>query len=441
MVRTRILCGLIILYSVGTAFAAESAEKVAPFVERATRFLRTSQSDDGSYSSHLGTGITSLVATGLMQNGRSAQDPLIAKSLAYLEQHVREDGGIYQPGSRYRNYETCLAILCFGAANRDSKYDKLLENAEAFVKDLQWDKGEGHDESSTSYGGAGYGKHNRPDLSNTGYLIDALKSLDNDDDDPAMQRALEFVGRCQNLETEHNDTKFAAENPDGGFYYTVAAGGSSQAGETASGGLRSYGSMTYTGLKSMIYAGVGPEDARVKAAYRWAQKNYSLSENPGMGDSGYYYYLHTLAKALDAIGEKEISDAAGVKHDWRQELIATLAQQQLENGSWLNKNERWLESDPNLVTGYVLLTLSFCQDAERSVGKALCGIPCATLERVYPGLASGTETIPYRTLRVRVDVIPPYQRRSAGLPPKPQGQTNLFGRTPAHRARSTKNAS
>ena len=47
-----------------------------------------------------------------------------------------------------------------------------------------------------------------------------------------MQRALVFVSRCQNLETVHNKFKFAALNPDGGFYYTIAAGGSSQAGLT-----------------------------------------------------------------------------------------------------------------------------------------------------------------------------------------------------------------
>ena len=367
MVRTWILLGCLSLISLQVVSAqvistAEPIPKIAPLVERAAQFLATSQSEDGSYSSHLGTGITSLVATGLMHTGRTPQDPLVAQPLAYLEQQVRKGGGIYQLGSRYRNYETCLAILCFGAANRDGKYDELLSNAEAFVKDLQWDGGEGHDESSTSYGGAGYGKHNRPDLSNTSYLVEALQSLGSDAEDPAMQRALAFVSRCQNLETEHNETKFAAKNPDGGFYYTVAAGGSSQAGETASGGLRSYGSMTYAGLKSMIYAGVGPADARVKAAYGWVQKNYSLSVNPGMGDNGYYYYLHTFAKALDAMGEDEIVDAAGVTHDWRKELIAKLAAQQLEDGSWLNSNERWLESDPNLVTGYVLLTLSYCRE-------------------------------------------------------------------------------
>jgi len=335
--------------------------KLAPLVARGIAFLAAEQDEDGSYSSFAGTGVTSLITTALLRNGRSPSDPLIARSLAYLQSQVHDNGGIYQPGSRYRNYETCLAILCLVEANRDGRYDLQLKQAEAFVKDLQWDGDEGHDTSSTSYGGAGYGKHNRPDLSNTNYLVDALKSVGNGPDDPAMQRALAFVSRCQNLETEHNDTKFAAKNPDGGFYYTASAGGSSQAGETANGGLRSYGSMTYAGLKSMIYAGVGPEDPRVKAAYRWVQKHYTIQENPGMGDNGLYYYFHTFAKALDAIGTDEVVDETGVKHDWRQELIDEFARRQQSDGSWLNSNQRWLESDPNLVTGYVLLTLSYCR--------------------------------------------------------------------------------
>jgi squalene-hopene/tetraprenyl-beta-curcumene cyclase len=349
--------------------AEESTAKLAPLVERGIAFLAGAQDEDGSYSSFAGTGITSLITTALLRHGRGPSDPQIARSLKYLQTQVKRDGGIYQKGSLYRNYETCLAILCFSAANRDGSYDEILKRAEAFIKDIQWDGGEGHDPSSTSYGGAGYGKHNRPDLSNTTFLIAALKTVGNGPDDPAMQRALAFVSRCQNLETEHNETKFATKNPDGGFYYTIAAGGSSQAGETASGGLRSYGSMTYAGLKSMIYAGVGPEDPRVKAAFQWAQQHYSLDENPGMGDSGLYYYFHTFAKALDAIGEDVIVDNQGNQHDWRQELIGELARRQQADGSWINSNLRWFEDNPNLVTGYVLLTLSYCRDdAGKSVG-------------------------------------------------------------------------
>ena len=65
---------------------------------------------------------------------------------------------------------------------------------------------------------------------------------------------------------------------------------------------------------------------------------------------------------------------------------------------------------------------------------------CALVERVYPGHETAQRHVPYRSLRVRVDVIPLQQYCSAGLPPKPQGRTNLFGTLCTHRARSTKTA-
>jgi squalene-hopene/tetraprenyl-beta-curcumene cyclase len=192
-------------------------------------------------------------------------------------------------------------------------------------------------------------------------MIDALRAAGNDANSEAIQKALIFVSRCQNLESEHNTTPFAAKDPDGGFYYTPAAGGQSQAGTTADGALRSYGSMTYAGLKSMIFAGVGKDDKRVKAATKWLAKNYKLSENPGMGDAGLYYYYQTFAKALDALGEDTFKDADGTEHNWRQELLATLKARQQPDGSWINENARWLEGDPNLDTGYALLAISYAQ--------------------------------------------------------------------------------
>ena len=200
---------------------------------------------------------------------------MVGRALQYIDSFVQDDGGIYRDDSLYKNYETCLAILCFSEVEGE-RYQTVLQRAQAFVKGIQWDEGEGHDPSSTSYGGAGYGKHKRPDLSNTTFLIDALRASGVAEDDEALQRALMFVSRCQNLESQYNTTPFSTKNPDGGFYYTCAAGGSSQAGETATGGLRSYGSMTYAGLKSMIYAGVTADDPRVEAALAWIRQNYSL---------------------------------------------------------------------------------------------------------------------------------------------------------------------
>ena len=119
--------------------------------------------------------------------------------------------------------------------------------------------------------------------------------------------------------------------------------------------------MTYAGLKSMIFAGVKPDDERVKAAYEWITKHYDLDENPGMADSGLYYYYHTFAKSLDAVGKPELVDDAGKSHDWKAELVAKMAKLQQHDGSWVNAQPRWLENDPNLVTGYVLLALSYCR--------------------------------------------------------------------------------
>ncbi|MEX1095126.1 MAG: prenyltransferase/squalene oxidase repeat-containing protein [Planctomycetales bacterium] len=323
-------------------------------------FLRTSQAEDGSWTVPVAPGISGLCVAALLQNGVSPDDPTVAKGLKHLESFVQKDGGVYYPKGNHRNYETCIALLAFKAANRGGRYDKLLAGAEKFLRDLQWDQGEGIEDSDAAYGGAGYGTHSRPDLSNTQFLLEALQAAGAEPDDPAIQKALIFVSRTQNLESEHNNTPHAAKVNDGGFYYTPAAGGSSQAGLTENGGLRSYASMTYAGLKSMIYAGLTKEDPRVKAALEWLRKHYSLDENPGMGQQGLYYYYHTFAKTLDVLGEDRFEDARGNQHDWRKELVAKLAELQKENGSWVNSADRWYEGDPNLATAYSLMALSHC---------------------------------------------------------------------------------
>jgi squalene-hopene/tetraprenyl-beta-curcumene cyclase len=358
---------MVILARQSTATAQQGQSTVArpanldQAVSRAVAYFEQAQADDGSFSAGSGPGITAIVGSALLRSGRGVNDPVVARALKYLEGHQHDDGGIYQDGSRYKNYETSLSIVCFNEANKDGRYNDLLAKAEKFVKAQQWDDDEGHEISSMSYGGAGYGSHERPDLSNTSFLVDALHAVGRGEEDPALKKALIFISRCQNLESEHNTTEFASKINDGGFYYTIAAGGQSQAGSTPEGGLRSYGSMTYAGLKSMIYAGVSRDDPRVKAAYEWIRRHYSLDENPGMGPQGLYYYYHTFAKALDTIGDERIVDANGQSHDWRAELIKKLISTQKDDGSWINDNPRWLEGDPNLVTAYSLLALSYCR--------------------------------------------------------------------------------
>lgn len=327
-------------------------------------FLKSTQNDDGSWTTTKTIGITGIVLNGLLDSGVPVDDPAIQKGLKHLEGFIQDDGGVYVPGSTHRNYETCIALMTFSAADK-KKYEPIIKNAEKFLRELQWDEGEGKEPSDTFYGGAGYGGHQRPDLSNTQFLMEALRTAGVGEDDPAFKKALIFVSRSQNLETEHNTTPFAARINDGGFYYTPAAGGTSQAGNTPEGGLRSYGSMTYAGLKSMIYAGLKPDDPRVKAALSWITKFYTLDENPGLGQQGLFYYYHTFAKTLAVLGQPTITDAKGKAHNWRSELVAKLSSLQKDNGSWVNSADRWYEGDPNLVTAYSLMALGHCKPAER----------------------------------------------------------------------------
>lgn len=347
---------------VSAADAPTKSADSSKTIEAGIAFLRKAQEDNGTWSPKTGTGVTSLVTTALLRNGVSPSDPTVAKSLQYIVSQAREDGGIYVPESTNKNYETSLAMICLSEANKDGKYTKLLASADKFIKGLQWDESEKADKSDVNYGGAGYGKKNRPDMSNTSFLIEALVAAGNGPEDENIQKALVFISRCQNLESEHNTTPFAAKVNDGGFYYTVAAGGETNVLDPdPNGGLRSYASMTYAGLKSMIHAGLKADDPRVKAAKTWIAKHYDLNSNPGAGDQGLFYYYVTFSKTLNALGDKTFTDGRGVAHDWKAELHEAIAKRQKEDGSWTNTNQRWMETDPNLVTAYALLALSYAK--------------------------------------------------------------------------------
>lgn len=288
----------------------------------------------------------------------------MARALAYLERNVQKDGGIY--AQRLANYSTCVSLMAFTEANADKKYDKLIAAAADFLKGMQ--KGDDLTEKDGSYGGVGYDGRTRPDLSNTHFFFDALLAAGVSRDDPVVKRALVYVGRCQNLTSEFNPLLYAekaADEDKGGFVYTPseAEGKVGKGGRnvTPEGGLRSYGSMPYAGLKSLLYSGVAKDDKRVKAALEWIRKNYSVAENPGQKDVGLFHYYHLFAKALDALGEDPFVDAKGAKHDWRADLYAELKRRQKADGVWANANSAFYENQPELATAFALLALSYCK--------------------------------------------------------------------------------
>jgi squalene-hopene/tetraprenyl-beta-curcumene cyclase len=345
----------------GSAWARSEpgSPSATAMIDRAVKFLRPRQDAKGGWSTQREPGITALVVTAVLRSGEvTPADPMVTRALAYLEGFIGAKGGLSE--APHANYSTSIALVAFQQANVKGRYDRVIKAGQNFLKTMQWDESEGKTRDDAFYGGAGYGGGNsRPDLSNTAFFMEALRDTGLPADDPNLQKALVFVSRCQNLKSEFNDQAWAGKVNDGGFVYTAAQGGNSMAGKEAGGGLRSYASMTYAGLKSMIYAGLSREDPRVKAAFTYISHHYSVDENPGLGQQGLYYYYHTFAKTMSVLESPTITDAAGVSHEWHSELISALAKRQQPNGSWVNPADRFMEGDPNLVTAYALLALAY----------------------------------------------------------------------------------
>ncbi len=339
-------------------------------VDKAVTFLKKSQNEDGSWSKGPNSsGVTGIVVTGLLRCGVSPDEPPATKGLTFIEGLINEEQGhIAGKGEKapLANYKTCINLMAFKASGRD-KYKPVIENATKYLKSCQWDESRGKKDDSDYYGGAGYaGDKSRPDLSNTAFFLEALKTAGVAQDDPAFKKAAVFVSRCQNFASEHNKAEWAKKNNDGSFIYTGANGGENRRTDdgrrTDMGG---YASMTYAGVKSMIYCGLSKDDARLKKGLEWISKNYTLDANAGMPEQnnqrGLFYYYHTFAKCMDALGEETFTDAKGVKHNWRADLLAALVKRQQPDGSWKNETANWMESDPYLDTGYALMALSYCK--------------------------------------------------------------------------------
>ena len=352
-------------------------------VRRALGFLAANQKPNGSWEDQ--PAITALVVMGMVSSGEEgygAKSPAVTKALDFIRSYAQPDGGIYD--KYYATYSTSLCVTALAQAHLPQDTD-LINRAWAYLLDLQADESEGFGTQDTQYGGWGYERNSpgeiaqgedvmhRADVSNTAFALEAIKDLQDlceqekatgaggaaigapadlqERTGLAYQHAILYLQRCQNLKTT-NDQPWAAN--DGGFVYRP---GESKAGQSADGGLRSYGGMTYAGLKSMIYAKLATDDPRVVAAHEWARMHWSVTENPGLGQEGLFYYYLTMARALKAFGSEQVVDAKDVAHDWRAELVGQLLSSQGGDGSWANRNSRWMESIPDLVTAYSILTI------------------------------------------------------------------------------------
>jgi squalene-hopene/tetraprenyl-beta-curcumene cyclase len=282
------------------------------------------------------------------------------------------ENGCFTQGKLFSTYRTSLTIMALHQLDA-AKYKGSIDKAVAWLKHDQFseDSSEKVGPDNPHYGGFGYddkkGEKPDADLSNTHMALAALHEAGVAPDDPVFKRALEFVTRSQNNpETNKGIKGVVKPMNDGGFFYGPSRSQSAEGptkNEDGSKSYESYASMTYAGLVSFIYAGVGKDDARVKAALGWIKEHYTLEENYGLGirnpkpnaaQMGLFYFYLVFAKALDAYGEKEIDTAKG-KRSWARDLLDVLAAKQKPDGSWINENsERWMEGNPLLATLYAV---------------------------------------------------------------------------------------
>lgn len=369
----------------GTTLAASAAEnpnryesirqEIRQSIARGNSWLASQQKPDGFWDDPALPAFTALALNAAVRDpnlDRSAKFPdSVEKGYTWLLAQQKEDGGIYNRGLSV--YNTATAVTSLMAAGR-KEFEPAVVKARKHLINNQWDIGQPKETDNPNDGGVGYGsKNDHSDLSNTYLAIEALalskKVIEDgkhgDQPDLDWDAAVQFLSRCQNHEAT-NDQPWASDEPKnkGGFAYSPFE---SKAGEeTTKDGLtalRSYGSMSYAGLLSLIYAKLSPDDPRVIAVKEWLSKNYTVDQNPGLGDEGLYYYYQAMAKALSAANINELTLENGKAADWRKDLATKLLSTQREDGSWANKNGRWMESNPILVTAYTVLALEQIHDS------------------------------------------------------------------------------
>lgn len=348
-------------------------------IAKGVSYLNSTQdSESGSWSDPKLPAFTALAVSSIMGDpaltGANELPEAASKGYEFLLSNVKSDGGIY--GKGLATYNTALSIMALVQSGKE-EHLPVIAKARRLLINQQQDYDKRGETDNLFDGGVGYGgSYAHSDLSNTHFALEALyyskKALadtefdDSSEFDLDWDAAIEFVSRTQNSEAtieRLGETAALRKEDEGGFIYfpgdtksdVISVTGEDGKERTA---LRSYGSMSYAGLLSFIYADMAEDDSRIGLVMNWLQNNYTLEENPGMDAQGLYYYYHTMSKALAITGTQKFETGDGKKFDWKNDLALEVMSRQQPDGSWTNvESNRWMEDDPALVTAYSLLTL------------------------------------------------------------------------------------
>lgn len=322
----------------------DTRKKLLAAVDRATAYVIAQQKPSGVFENHVGiTGVTANALLKLPKANRARVEAQAFKALDFLATQAKPDGGIYEKAIPH--YMTAVSVSAFVAGGR-AQDKALIAKGRQYLTEHVLDEGEGLKPEDKFYGGVGYGglsDGGLADIISLEYSLQALKDSGLAANDPAWEKALKFLQRTQNA-SETNDQSWSGN--DGGFIYYP---GFSQAGQTLS-----YGAGSYAGMMSYSWANLKKSDPRVQSVFKWARNNYTLDENPGLGQKTLYYYYLMLARGLNAYNENVIVDAKGQRHNWREELGQKLLSLQNAEGYWVNTHPAELQTNKVLVTAFTL---------------------------------------------------------------------------------------
>lgn len=371
--KSIITTSIIALSSILTAQTPTAVNPEAPYlslrleienaIKTGNEYLKNTQNEQGYWKDETIPAYTALTITAAMRapNLATAEIPEhIKPAYQWLLSTQKDNGSFFVKGLATYNTSTSIMAL---AASGDPAHKASILKARAFLISQQADYS--HTEEMKQFtGGIGYGgTYSHSDMSNTYLSIEAIKISEIYAKDTGAEKqpeldwdsAIQFISRCQNLE-ETNDQP-GISNDGSMVYFPGNSKAENIKNPDGTESLRGYGSISYAGLLSMIYADLEKDDPRVTAVTEWLNNNFTIKENPGLGQQGLYYYYNVMAKALTAANIDTITTKDGTKVDWRQALASTLLSAQREDGSWVNKNSRWWENQPELVTSYAVLTL------------------------------------------------------------------------------------
>lgn len=315
-------------------------------LSKAANYLWNQQAEDGGWHSHTygllrsGQSLTPFVLDALLNIPESVSSRpahAIDLAIAFIKRNTNAEGALGLADSTapdYPNYATGLAVRVIARARRPG-WERDVTLRIACLRAQQFTEENGWRREDPPYGVWGMGgERRRPpepghvDLAMTRYVLEGLAAAGARPPDPALDRALVYLERCQ--------------NPDGGFFFSTVNPDTNKAGEE-SGRYRSYGTTTADGILALRAAAVS--DDRLKRAEKWLTDHHRPDGAPGFDLAPYqtwttglrFYYAAAAAQAIRG--------------------LPILLPPQRADGSWANANNLVKEDDPLIATAFAVRAL------------------------------------------------------------------------------------